>query len=151
MSFARRLLIASLAVMLAGAPMLSEAQGRPGRGGGPGGGWGPGWGWGAVVLGLDLALLANYEYNNTPRVVYTQPVVVVQQPAASTATSTAAVSSASYEPIIYPRNGQSAEQIESDRQACNSWASTQPKAQADASVFKRATEACMDGRGYTLR
>jgi hypothetical protein len=28
---------------------------------------------------------------------------------------------------------------------------TQPKAMADASVFHRATLACMEGRGYTLR
>jgi len=55
------------------------------------------------------------------------------------------------EPIIYPRNGQSAEQLESDRRECNRWATTQPNAQADSSVFNRAVEACMDGRGYTMK
>ncbi|RZJ04828.1 MAG: hypothetical protein EOP39_20500 [Rubrivivax sp.] len=55
------------------------------------------------------------------------------------------------EPIIYPRNGQSPEQQENDRRDCNRWATTQPNAQADASVFNRAVEACMDGRGYTLK
>ena len=55
------------------------------------------------------------------------------------------------EPIIYPRNGQPAEQLESDRRECNRWATTQPNAQADASVFNRAVEACMDGRGYTMK
>lgn len=55
------------------------------------------------------------------------------------------------DPIIYPRNGQSAEQTEADRQACNRWATTQPAAMNDASVFNRAVEACMDGRGYTIR
>lgn len=55
------------------------------------------------------------------------------------------------EPIVYPRNGQSPEQTEADRQACNRWATTQPAAMADASVFQRAVEACMDGRGYTLK
>lgn len=55
------------------------------------------------------------------------------------------------DPIIYPRNGQSSEQLESDRRDCNRWATTQPNAQADASVFNRAVEACMDGRGYTMR
>ncbi|MFG6467983.1 DUF6515 family protein [Roseateles sp. BYS87W] len=55
------------------------------------------------------------------------------------------------EPVIYPRNGQSAEQLETDRRECNRWATTQPSAQADASVFNRAVEACMDGRGYTLK
>lgn len=55
------------------------------------------------------------------------------------------------EPIIYPRNGQSNEQLENDRRDCNRWATTQPNAQADSSVFNRAVEACMDGRGYTMK
>ncbi len=55
------------------------------------------------------------------------------------------------DPIIYPRNGQSPEQTEIDRRECNRWATTQPAAMAEASVFQRAVEACMDGRGYTMR
>jgi hypothetical protein len=55
------------------------------------------------------------------------------------------------DPIICPRNGQGAAQQESDRQECNRWATTQPTAMNDASVFNRAVEACMDGRGYTMR
>ncbi len=55
------------------------------------------------------------------------------------------------EPIIYPRNHQTPEQLEADRRECNRWATTQPNAQADSSVFNRAVEACMDGRGYTMR
>ncbi len=55
------------------------------------------------------------------------------------------------DPIIYPRNGQQPAQTEADRQECNRWATTQPNAVADASVFQRAVAACMDGRGYTLR
>ncbi len=55
------------------------------------------------------------------------------------------------DPIIYPRQGQSAQQTEADRQECNRWATTQPSAMADASVFQRAVAACMDGRGYTVR
>lgn len=55
------------------------------------------------------------------------------------------------EPIFYPRNGQSAVQTETDRRACNRWATTQPNAVADAGVFQRAVAACMDGRGYTVR
>ena len=54
-------------------------------------------------------------------------------------------------PIIYPRNGQSAQQQEADMQACNRWATTQPAAMNDASVFQRSVEACMDGRGYSMR
>jgi len=55
------------------------------------------------------------------------------------------------DPIIYPRNGQSPAQTETDRQECNRWATTQPSAMADAEVFQRAVAACMDGRGYTVR
>lgn len=55
------------------------------------------------------------------------------------------------DPVIYPRNGQNAQQTEYDRQACNRWAVTQPQAVADAAVFQRAIEACMDGRGYSVR
>lgn len=54
-------------------------------------------------------------------------------------------------PVIYPRNGQNAEQTESDRQDCNRWATTQPAAMADGEVFQRAVAACMDARGYTVR
>lgn len=55
------------------------------------------------------------------------------------------------DPIIYPRSGQSAAQTEADRQECNRWATTQPASMNDASVFNRAVEACMDGRGYSMR
>jgi hypothetical protein len=55
------------------------------------------------------------------------------------------------EPIFYPRNGQSPAQTEADRQDCNRWATTQQNALSDAQVFQRATYACMDGRGYTVR
>lgn len=54
-------------------------------------------------------------------------------------------------PIVYPRNGQTAAQTEADQQQCNSWATTQPSAMADASVFQRAVAACLDARGYTVR
>lgn len=60
-------------------------------------------------------------------------------------------SSPPLEPVIYPRNGQSATQTETDRQDCNRWATTLPAALADAEVFQRAIAACMDGRGYTVR
>ena len=55
------------------------------------------------------------------------------------------------DPVIYPRNGQTAIQTESDRKACNTWATTQPTAMVDAAVFSRAIAACMDGRGYSIR
>ena len=55
------------------------------------------------------------------------------------------------DPIFYPRNNQSAAQTEADRRDCNAWATTQPQAMADAKVFQRAADACMDGRGYSVR
>ena len=55
------------------------------------------------------------------------------------------------DPVYYPRTGQSPAQTEADVRDCNRWAMTQPSAMSDASVFKRATAACMDGRGYTVR
>ena len=55
------------------------------------------------------------------------------------------------DPIVYPRQGQSAQEQEADLQACNRWATTQAAALSDADVFSRAVEACMDGRGYSLR
>ena len=61
------------------------------------------------------------------------------------------VPQAAADPIFYPKSGQSAEATESDRRDCNRWATTQPGAMADASIFQRATFACMEGRGYTVR
>ena len=55
------------------------------------------------------------------------------------------------DPIFYPRNGQTAAQTEADRQDCNRWATTQAGAMSDAQIFQRATFACMDGRGYSVR
>jgi hypothetical protein len=79
-------------------------------------------------------------YGGPPAVVYADPPELPAPPA-----------KAPPEPIFYPRNGQSASQLEADRQACNRWATTQPSAMADAGVFHRATQACMDARGYTSR
>jgi Family of unknown function (DUF6515) len=55
------------------------------------------------------------------------------------------------EPVIYPRNGQSAAQTEADHQQCRQWADAQPAAANDGSVYERALAACLDGRGYTIR
>jgi hypothetical protein len=106
--------------------------------GGYGGGWG--WGWSPVLL--------------SPWVYYPQVVTVVQ-PAPVVVETPApppvAAAPSRPDPVIYPRNGQSAQQTEADRQECNRWATTQPAALADSSVFMRAVDACMDGRGYTMK
>ncbi len=88
-----------------------------------------------------------YVYVDPPSVVYRE----VPAPVYREVPRQEPVAKAPPEPIIYPRNGQNAQQIEADRQDCNRWATTQPSAMADSSVFNRATDACMDARGYTLR
>jgi hypothetical protein len=55
------------------------------------------------------------------------------------------------DPIFYPKNGQTAAKTETDRQDCNRWATTQAGAMNDASIFQRATFACMEGRGYVVK
>jgi hypothetical protein len=104
-----------------------------------GGGWG--WGWGGLVLATP------WIYG--PVVVAQPSTVIIEnqpQPAASLPAPPARP-----EPVIYPRNGQTAEQTEADRQACNRWATTQPAALSDSTVFMRAVDACLDGRGYTTK
>jgi hypothetical protein len=149
----RSLVLALAALALTAGPASAQSRYR-GHGGYYHGGHG--WGhdgrvWGGLGIGLGIGLGAAYYYGSPwgwyPGYVVVPPTTVYEtvpapaQPAAVRAP----------DPIVYPRNGQSAEQTEADRQACNRWATTQPSAMADASVFQRATAACMEGRGYTLR
>jgi hypothetical protein len=83
-----------------------------------------------------------YGYYGVPYGYYPPARAIVAQPAPSPAAP---------DPIYYPNNGQTLAQLESDRQECNRWATTQPHAMADASTFQRATYACMEGRGYTVK
>ena len=162
-----RALIAGTVAVAALAPLSAEAQSRHGGGGyrhggyghggyGHGGGyWGPGLFFGGVALGVGLGAY-NYGYGypvypGYPGYVVVEPVpVYVPVPAQQIAPVQPAQRLAP-DPVIYPRNGQSAAQTEADRLDCNRWAATLPSAMADASVFNRATAACMDGHGYTVR
>jgi hypothetical protein len=85
-----------------------------------------------------------YGYYGVPYGYYPPPRVVAAPPAQDHGP-------VAPDPIFYPNNGQSPAQIETDRQDCNRWATTQPNAMADATTFQRATLACMEGRGYTVR
>lgn len=112
---------------------------------GPGHGhWhhGPHWGWG---IGIGFGLGPYYAPGWYPAPVLVAPQVVYDEPLAISRSPSAP------EPVIEPRQGQSAAQTEADRQACNRWATTQANAMADAAVFHRATLACMEGRGYGIR
>ncbi len=158
--------LAAVALAVTLAPADAQAYGR----GGYRGGYGPGWGAVGIGLGLGVGLgwLAGSRYTYGPPVysnvivpayppgyVYVDPPSVVYRevpvPVYREVPRQEPVAKSPPEPIIYPRNGQSAQQLEADRQDCNRWATTQPSAMADSSVFNRATEACMDARGYTLR
>ena len=153
----------------------AQAQGRGGHGGWGGGyhggyyggynggynggyyGGGRGWAWGGVGLGLGLGI-ASY-YNSYPSygyyadpgyvVIQPQPQVVYANP--QTVYSAPVPARQAQQPVIYPRNGQSAAQTDADANACSEWAGKQPNATIDPSVFQRGTQACMDARGYTVR
>ena len=130
--------------------------------------WGPGAFWGGVGIGLGIGAIGYYGYGygnpyygygypypgyaapGYPGYVVSSgpvPAYAAQSPSGQQATS----SSHAPDPIFYPRNKQSVAQTEADRQDCNHWATTQAGAMNDADIFQRATFACMDGRGYTVR
>lgn len=136
-----------------GLPILTSAYGPVGaisvRGGHRGGyyrrgGWG--WGVGGVVLASPYPYYPYSPYYWGAPVVVTQPATVVEAPPPQ-----AAPAPSRPDPVIYPRNGQSAQQQETDRQECNRWATTQAGALTDSTIFMRAVDACMDGRGYTTK
>ena len=89
-------------------------------------------------------------YYSDPALVVS-PVYSTVEPGAPRVGQPVPQAAAPAEPIFYPRDGQSAEATESDRRECNRWATTQRGAMDDASIFQRATFACMEGRGYTVR
>ena len=113
-----------------------------------------GWGWGGVGVGLGLGLglgLSSYYYDYPGRdYVIVEPPVVYDTPRPVPQVTYLGPAQPA-QPVIYPRNGQDAARIEADSDACSQWAGSQPNATKDASVFRRAIEACMDARGYTLR
>ena len=91
-------------------------------------GWGPGW----VLVAPPVVWAA------PPPAEFVEPAPVSAAPTRP-------------DPVIVPRQGQDARQTEADRQQCNRWAVTQPAALADAQIFQRTVEACMDARGYTTK
>jgi hypothetical protein len=128
----------------------------------------PGAFWGGVGIGIGIGAVGYYGgysggyyragyyapyydgyYYDAPLVV--APVYSTSEPAAPRVGQPVPQATAAAEPIFYPKNGQSAEATESDRRECNRWATTQRGAMNDASIFQRATFACMEGRGYTVR
>jgi hypothetical protein len=121
-------------------------------------GYWPGAFWGGVGLGLGIGAIGYYgsyypAYPAWGTVYYDAPLVAAPVYEGEVVRAARPVPQASRapDPIFYPKNGQSAEATENDRRDCNRWATTQPGAMADASIFQRATLACMEGRGYTVK
>jgi hypothetical protein len=155
MNLATRTLIAACAVLAFSlAATAAQAHGRRG-----GGHWGPGAFVGGVGIGIGVGVGLGGHYSYRPGYYHYPGYVIVDSPPVyyrSEARPVPAVPSepaakAAPDPIFYPRNGQSEAQTEADRVECNRWAATQPTAMADASVFQRASHACMEGRGYVVR
>ena len=162
-----RSLITLAAGLLAVGPLAAEAESRHGSGGNRhgsyghggayrhgGGYWGPGLFFGGVALGVGLGAYNygyGYGYPGYPGYVVVEPAPVYLPVPVQQIDQTQPAQRLAPDPVIYPRNGQSAAQTEADRLDCNRWATTLPSAMADASIFNRATAACMDGRGYSIR
>ncbi|MEO8523883.1 MAG: hypothetical protein ABI460_04090 [Caldimonas sp.] len=128
------------------------------------GGWGPGPFWGGLGIGLGFGALAYsspyyggyYAYPYPGYVVEPGAEYVVVDPAPGdrvvrSSGQPVPAATRAPDPIFYPKNGQTSAKTETDAQECNRWATTQTGAMNDASIFQRATFACMEGRGYTVR
>ena len=125
--------------------------------------WGPGPFWGGVGLGFGFGTYYSgpyyggyYAYPYPGYIVgpgVAEYVVVNPAPGDQVVRSGQPVPAAAHapDPIFYPKTGQTPAKIESDTQECNRWATTQAGAMSDASIFQRATFACMEGRGYSVR
>ncbi|HTV79047.1 MAG TPA: hypothetical protein VMF03_12360 [Steroidobacteraceae bacterium] len=151
-------------------------RGRPGRGGGyyrgGRGGWGGGYyGYGLGWLGYGLTLSAlplfystywwdgvPYYYGDDNYYVWdtdADAYETVEPPAglaAQVAASPPVQPDTSLELYAYPRNGQSASQQAQDRAECKQWAIGQAGSDpAKHAQYLRAEEACLVGRGYSVR
>ena len=154
MTLTIRTLAAALAVLtLSFAAFSASAHGRGGYY------YGPGPVWGGFGIGLGIGLGSAYYYGPYgpygrpygPGYVIVEPAPVYRTEPQPVPAQHEPARAAAPDPIFYPRNGQSPALTEADRVECNRWATTQQGAMTDASVFQRATYACMEGRGYVVR
>jgi hypothetical protein len=140
-----------------------------------GGFWGPwGWGWGGLGLGLYFATLPYYystywwggvPYYYADNTYYRWNAGVGQYetvaPPPEVENQIGAQGAAASELIVYPRNGQTEQQLGKDKFECHRWAvsqtgfdPTQPgggAASGNRSNYLRAQAACLEGRGYTVK
>lgn len=135
-------------------PLHSEARG------GHGGWWLP---W--AVIG-SAAVLAPHYYRP-----YYEPqtVIIREQPPVYFQTASPVTPSSTERIFVYPRQGQSEELQAKDRYECHNWAVSQtwgePRKvsmeewtsiirsmpEAQRADYRRAENACLDGRGYTVK
>ncbi|HEX3913676.1 MAG TPA: hypothetical protein VHW71_09235 [Steroidobacteraceae bacterium] len=117
-----------------------------------GGFWGPwGWGWGGVGLGY----YSTYWWGGVPYY-YADNTYYRWDPAVGQYQTVAPP-----ELIVYPKNGQSQEQLGKDKFECHRWAvgqtgfdPTQSRggaAPGNRSNYTRAQAACLEGRGYSVK
>jgi hypothetical protein len=154
-------------------PLSSDARGGFGGGGHWGGGYGGGghWGWWApwAVIG-GAAVLAPYYAPYYDSYYYSpyyapQPVAIQEQPPVYVQPAPSVPPSSSGRIFVYPRQGQSEELQAKDRYECHSWAvgqthydptqpasgMTQVQLNQMRADYLRAMDACLDGRGYTMK
>ena len=166
-----------------GYPYYAGGYYRGGYYGWGGWGWGCcGWGWGLAGVGLGVyvatlpAYYTTYYWGGIPYyyandVYYTwdpnvnQYVTVAPPPALQAPAGEApagAMPASGMELMVYPKNGQSAEQQAKDKFECHQWAVGQsgfdPTTSAAASGaankrndYMRAQAACLEGRGYSVQ
>ena len=126
------------------------------------------WGWWApwAVIGGTAVLAAPYYYAPYYSPYYAPPTVIIREQPPVYFQPAPSVTPPSTERIfVYPRQGQSEELQAKDRYECHSWAVRQthydptqstsgmPEAQLNQmrADYQRATGACLDGRGYTMK
>jgi hypothetical protein len=149
------------------------------------GGWGWrggywGWGWGGLGLGLYFATLpyyySTYWWGGVPYyyadntyfrwdgtvgqyVTVAPPAGAVNQAPGDPAGAGAGQASTS-ELMVYPKNGQTQDQVGKDKYECHKWATSQtgfdPTQAGGASPnrrpdYLRAQAACLEGRGYSVK
>jgi hypothetical protein len=141
------------------------------------GGWGCcgwGWGWGGLGLGLYFATLplyyqtywwdgVPYYYGDNNYYIYDPNVKqyeTVAPPAALQTQTGGQTGGGSTELMVYPKNGQSADQQGRDKFECHQWAVSQTgydpttgsaAPAARSNDYMRAQVACLEGRGYSVQ
>jgi hypothetical protein len=146
-----------------------------------GGGWGPwGWGWGGLGLGLYFATLpyyySTYWWGGVPyyyadntyyrwdagagQYLTVAPPAGLANQADGQSPAPGQAGAGQPELMVYPKNGQTQEQVGKDKYECHKWASgqtgfdptqaggTAPNRRSD---YVRAQAACLEGRGYSVK